>query len=419
MALVLSSMLLSFVMLVWFCCVCSGASPEDLEHCINNQGPQATTMYEHFVEAKPARMRLRKVWWSGKPRNIDMTVVTGLTVSRLSQLEAQCRSWKGPLSAAAYFVIQESPDNHDGTLSDASKHALSAAAEELAAFHHRMELEDNCQLDLMLAYEVVGDPLMQTLLPINALRNYALLQARTNVVAMVDVDLLLSKGLSDDLAIPSRMTKIREGCRHHNVYVLPAFETKYNPNTTWAYQLAETAVRGTKAKLKPLVDQDQVFQFAGKLFQKGHKPTNYTKWFSTSEDYQVQYEVSFEPWFMVDRFLNPFYDSRFRGYGWNKVTQVANVDNEGFKFIVHSQGFIVHRQHDRSKAGDLYFEGKKQKASLRNLHDVVGKFRTRVNEQMKKRTYRPLVDSGVMDCRGVLPWWKSGSSQMSPITKEA
>jgi hypothetical protein len=39
-----------------------------------------------------------------------------------------------------------------------------------------MEVADGCQLDLSLLYEVVADDVMAMLLPINVMRNYALVQ---------------------------------------------------------------------------------------------------------------------------------------------------------------------------------------------------------------------------------------------------
>ena len=44
-----------------------------------------------------------------------------------------------------------------------------------------MEDSPGCQLDLVLVYEVVADDLMRELLPINTIRNFALLQVRVRL----------------------------------------------------------------------------------------------------------------------------------------------------------------------------------------------------------------------------------------------
>ena len=58
---------------------------------------------------------------------------------------------------------------------------------------------------------------------------------------------------------------------------------------------------------------------------QGHGPTDYKKWFGAEYPYYIEYVSGYEPWFIIDRSLNPFYDASFRGYGWNKVAHVLSV----------------------------------------------------------------------------------------------
>lgn len=61
-----------------------------------------------------------------------------------------------------------------------------------------------CSLDMMLLVETVSEEPMKWMLPINVLRNYAMMAARTRLVAMVDVDLLPSAGLADWMKLPGK-----------------------------------------------------------------------------------------------------------------------------------------------------------------------------------------------------------------------
>lgn len=315
-------------------------------------------MPSHTLRHVPhARLHLRKAWWSEKAPRLQLTVVTGLTASRLDQLQHQCASWKGPLSASVYLVVK---GDGAGGISEEGRAAMAKAEAELAEFHKRCagapraqgprgamrrphgpgcaacsaacrnhvmrrpldalhaarsawrgtgpctqraaptrrvaahavlphspawcrarslsrrlnppplpdprtEVADGCQLDASLLYEVVADDVMMMLLPINVMRNYALLQvggrcqrpphgaigvgqgdqescssrgmalvsnsfaavpvsqpfgmvqpsgmvvppnpirqARTRLVAMVDVDLLVSSTLSDWMEVKDK-----------------------------------------------------------------------------------------------------------------------------------------------------------------------------------------------------------------------
>ena len=66
---------------------------------------------------------------------------------------------------------------------------------------------------------------MRTLLPINSLRNVALLAADSPLVAMVDVDLMLDRSLSRDLMDPVGDGKAAGAMQAGAVMILPAFET--------------------------------------------------------------------------------------------------------------------------------------------------------------------------------------------------
>lgn len=75
---------------------------------------------------------------------------------------------------------------------------------------------------------------------------------------------------------------------------------------------------GTKSELKSMFDEGKIIQFAD-FYNVGHGSTNYKKWFTASEPYPITYKTGYEPYVLVDRRTVPWYDERFRGYGWDKA----------------------------------------------------------------------------------------------------
>lgn len=75
---------------------------------------------------------------------------------------------------------------------------------------------------------------------------------------------------------------------------------------------------GTKSELRSMFDEGKIIQFAD-FYNVGHGSTNYKKWFTASEPYPITYKTGYEPYVLVDRRTVPWYDDRFRGYGWDKV----------------------------------------------------------------------------------------------------
>ncbi|MEW5308105.1 MAG: hypothetical protein WDW38_000090 [Sanguina aurantia] len=139
-----------------------------------------------------------------------MTVTTGLSLNRLHQLKAQCITWPGALSAVVYLAIIQDEQHASlepaiqQEISDKLGQILKEATARVEVFHREMELlEGSCILDIMLVYEIVDDAFTASLYPSNVVRNLARLQARTPLIGLFDVDMLLSSALALELSTPA------------------------------------------------------------------------------------------------------------------------------------------------------------------------------------------------------------------------
>lgn len=85
--------------------------------------------------------------------------------------------------------------------------ATSAAANRLpdclSTACHRLEALGRCQMDIVVYSELIADDDNAALLfPLNALRNAAMLLARTDLIMLADADLLIGGGTAEALSEP-------------------------------------------------------------------------------------------------------------------------------------------------------------------------------------------------------------------------
>ncbi|KXZ51110.1 hypothetical protein GPECTOR_14g91 [Gonium pectorale] len=166
-----------------------------------------------------------------------------------------------------------------------------------------MESRRWCQLDVVLAMEPWTDAeALRMLYPVNVLRNWARLQTTNETSSAVNI------------------------------------------------RIADRLANMGKEQLEVAVVLEAALPFHIVNFPAGHSATNFSRWFRAKEPYNIRYARNFEPWFVAGRREVPWHDVRLRGYGNNKIIQVAATNASGAVLAVHPSAFLVHRPHPKSGA---------------------------------------------------------------------
>lgn len=157
--------------------------------------------------------------------------------------------------------------------------------------------------------------------PNNLLRNVARRSVLTEFVFVIDIDLVMNRGLRADFVNFAKDSNLfRESQKtDKNVYVVPAYEVRGD--------LPDTRIPEDKTALLELISLTEARPFYFDLCWKCQKHTDYETWQREPKAAKLAalYEVLWrDPWepFYIGRNSAPFYDERFRQYGFNRISQV-------------------------------------------------------------------------------------------------
>ncbi|XP_003746329.1 LARGE xylosyl- and glucuronyltransferase 2 [Galendromus occidentalis] len=261
-----------------------------------------------------------------------VTLVTQLSMDRLQMVEALCKHWSGPISLALYLSDSE--------------------VQQFLSFTLNSEVLSKRR---NIGYHIVyrDGPLY----PVNHLRNVALDQADTPYVFLSDIDFLPMFGLFE--ALKNYIRFLRMDAPNMGLYralVVPAFETH-------RYRVEFPT---SKAKLLKMLDDGRVFTFRHDVWCAGHAATDFARWKTATTPYDVNWQPHFEPYVVVRKEVVRF-DSRFLGFGWNKVSHALELQAQGYTFTVLPNAFVVHLPHAPSLDIARFRSSKKYRDCLKSL----------------------------------------------------
>ncbi|CAH2055874.1 unnamed protein product, partial [Iphiclides podalirius] len=239
--------------------------------------------------------------------NFDVTLVLQLSMDRLQFLERLVKYWEGPLSAAIY-------------LSDCEVTKFESFIRDWSG---TLSSRRNIGYHLVFKHDAVH-------YPVNYLRNVALENVNTPYVFLMDVDFVPMAGLYDHLRYA---IKLINPYAQKKCLVVAAFET----------QRYRASPPRSKAALRARLAGD-VAPFRAREWPRGHRATNYSRWLAADVPYEVEWQSDYEPYLVVHRSV-PKYDTRFSGFGWNKVSHSVELRAQGYRAVVLPGAFVVHTPH--------------------------------------------------------------------------
>ncbi|XP_072163967.1 beta-1,4-glucuronyltransferase 1-like [Diadema setosum] len=329
---------------------------------INLPAPKLNTYgsYQIFYD-------LSRVYSKVRPLNRrDVTLITHCSMNNMLHLPELVERWKGPVSVAVFgslpdipsivsyiFSLQECYLGIRRNVTFHLVHPLSSFSKEAEVYgaktNKRSISVPMVQCDKLIdsiksSSENVRNYAQNGVsYPTNLLRNVGRTHALTDYHFVLDVDMLPSCGLRENFlqfVQGSSSLWLDQDMVQQMVFVLPAFEVDVR---------AVHRLPCNKRELMVEFGKDTVRQFYVKQCPYCQNHTDYLRWTSLQSftgqlgvAYTVEWKPLWEP-FYISRSDVPLYDERFRQYGYNRISQVCELNVAGYNFAVLDRAFVIHK----------------------------------------------------------------------------
>jgi glycosyltransferase-like protein LARGE len=248
--------------------------------------------------------------------NEDITISTIVTHDRFPVISRLATRYKGPISAVIHVNDDENKQNILKQLDET--------------------ISNNPDMEKYVDIHLIIDRFDRQF---NMWRNAAKLYARTDYIMMLDIDFYPCTDFRNHfLRNPELMDMLRQG---RTAFVVPAFEYLDHADGVDYTQFPKSK----DELMEHVFDQEKLDMFH-RSWEKGHSATNYIKWYTADQAYQVtDYNFSYEPYVIFKRDSSPWCDERFIGYGANKAACLYEIYISGIDYYILPNDFIIHQSH--------------------------------------------------------------------------
>ena len=207
---------------------------------------------------------------------------------RFQRLLDMTSRWNGYISVAIYVKQYESEEENLIKIINSFLDVYSNFFEDKVAIHLVIDRRKSRDSEFY---------------PINFLRNIAMENTMTDLVMNLDIDFIPS--LNSHNLLQSHMSDLKNETKV--VMILPSFERSLARDEDWK-SITSSELPSSKIQLmneikknyrKTKAEKKEVYSpFHLSLFNEGHGPTDFPRWYNASDVYMVRYISDFEPYYL-------------------------------------------------------------------------------------------------------------------------
>ncbi len=292
---------------------------------------------------------------NGEIYDVSIVTIMSPTAKMLSQLSKMCESWSGPISIAVFINSTENKAKAQELIREFNnRRQENVGHRDEQYILSNVTIFDDLNTSTMvketnvdrISFHFVTDMdpgnrgADQDVFPRNLLRNVAIEYSYTEHIFMLDIDFVISENSYANMKTHLQHLDDRTSNGMKYALVVPAFEVEKHLKYSMAKNKGQIlkSLKEDKRNYRPFLIRSKY---------KAHTPTNYKKWYRTSQMYSINaFKHDYEPYIAIPKSskLPPLWE-HFTGFGRNKLTWIEEVNLSGYKFYVDQSIFVIHRWH--------------------------------------------------------------------------